>query len=427
MLVRTIHPSSLVPIAQRRLYSDFLSKLPRTGGGISKFGKKTDANSSQKNSEKPKGNRFAQFYKDKPNGGGSQGKNDQNKQADRRPPKQQTNSQKRAPTGMKSDVNAPKSHAEIEREKAKLYSTLKKDLKQKHAKSNQESTPVPKSSSNKKSTKVTKVSNVDPVKINLPPFITVSNLATIMNVPLNDVFKKLEGLGFEDIRHNYILDKENASLIADEYNFEVTISENGSDDLFPAPVNEKLLKERPPVVTIMGHVDHGKTTILDYLRKSSIVDQEFGGITQHIGAFSVLTPISKKKITFLDTPGHAAFLKMRERGAIITDIVILVVAADDSVMPQTIEAIKHAKKSSVPMIVAINKCDKPGVKIDKVLGDLAAKDIDIEDYGGETQTVKVSGKTGLNMDKLEEAVITLSETSEFKAEFNNIQAEGWVI
>ncbi|EMG47656.1 IFM1 Translation initiation factor IF-2 [Candida maltosa Xu316] len=265
------------------------------------------------------------------------------------------------------------------------------------------------------------------VKIQLPPFITVSNLATIIQAPLNDVFKKLEGLGFEDIRHNFILDKENAAMIADEYGLEVEESDSSTEDLFPAPAKPELLQERPPVVTIMGHVDHGKTTILDYLRKSSIVSHEFGGITQHIGAFSVITPQSKKKITFLDTPGHAAFLKMRERGAIITDIVILVVAADDSVMPQTKEAIKHAKKSGVPMIVAINKCDKPGVKIDKVLGDLAANEIDIEDYGGDTQTVQVSGKTGLNMDKLEEAVITLSELNDFKAEPKGIPAEGWVI
>ncbi|CAK9442319.1 uncharacterized protein LODBEIA_P60620 [Lodderomyces beijingensis] len=265
------------------------------------------------------------------------------------------------------------------------------------------------------------------VKVQLPPFITVSNLATVMQVPLNDVFKKLEGLGFEGMRHSYILDKENAAMIADEYGIEVESVENTNDDLFPAPVEEKLLKERPPVVTIMGHVDHGKTTILDYLRKSSIVKGEFGGITQHIGAFSVITPQSKKKITFLDTPGHAAFLKMRERGAIITDIVILVVAADDSVMPQTIEAIKHAKKAGVPMIVALNKCDKQGVNTDKVLADLAAQDVDIEEYGGDTQTVQVSGKTGLNMDKLEEAIVTLSEMNEFKAEPTGVPAEGWII
>jgi translation initiation factor IF-2 len=248
-----------------------------------------------------------------------------------------------------------------------------------------------------------------------------------MKVTMKSMLRKLEDLGFEDMRHNYILDRENAAMIADEYGFQIEDSSEESADVFAAPEKPELLQERPPVVTIMGHVDHGKTTILDYLRKSSIVSQEFGGITQHIGAFSVTTPQSKKKITFLDTPGHAAFLKMRERGAIITDIVILVVAAEDSVMPQTIEAIKHAKKSGVPMIVAINKCDKPGVDIDKVLSDLSANGVDIEDYGGDTQTVRVSGKTGMNMDKLEEAVITLSEMSEFKAEPKGVPAEGWII
>ena len=267
----------------------------------------------------------------------------------------------------------------------------------------------------------------DPIKINIPPFVTVSTLASYLNVPLSRFIKRLEQMGYNDLTHHYILDKENASLIADEFGYEVTVSDERDDDLLPAPVDETKLKPRPPVVTIMGHVDHGKTTILDYLRKSAVVDTEFGGITQHIGAFSVITPVSKKKITFLDTPGHSAFLNMRERGAIVTDIIILVVAADDSVMPQTIEAIKHAKNSCVPIIVAINKCDKPSKNIDKVLSDIAKHGVDIEDYGGETQTVQVSGKTGLNMDNLEEAVITLSELSDFKAESLGVPAEGWII
>lgn len=301
------------------------------------------------------------------------------------------------------------------------YSRLKQRFNEKQLSQGSQQTP------NRRPVHKSRRRNRAPVKITIPPFVTVSTLSSILNVPLSRFLKRLESMGYEGMTHHYILDKENASLIADEFGFEATVSEEKDDDLLPAPVDETKLKPRPPVVTIMGHVDHGKTTILDYLRKSAVVDTEFGGITQHIGAFSVLTPVSKKKITFLDTPGHSAFLSMRERGAVVTDIIILVVAADDSVMPQTIEAIKHAKKSGVPMIVAINKCDKPSKNIEKVLNDLSRYEVDIEDYGGETQTVQVSGKTGLNMDKLEEAVITLSELSDFQTEQSGVPAEGWVI
>lgn len=175
----------------------------------------------------------------------------------------------------------------------------------------------------------------------------------------------------------------------------------------------------------MGHVDHGKTTLLDWLRKSSIVDTEFGGITQHIGAFSVTMP-SGKVITFLDTPGHAAFLSMRERGANVTDIVILVVAADDSVMPQTLEAVKHAQAAGVPMIVAINKVDKRDANVEKVMSDLGRHSIEVEALGGDVQTVPVSGKTGQGMEQLEEAVIALSEMLDHRAEKDG-QVEGWVL
>ncbi|MCH0628576.1 translation initiation factor IF-2 [Kocuria palustris] len=376
--------------------------------------------SGQDAGKKP-ANRFADMFNKKPGpkptGGAGNGKpknrgqnNNNNNNNQQKKPNQPTNEAK------------PKLAAEVERERAEKYAAMKEKMKAKVAPT------TAKQSANKqqKSSKSNKLT-VEPVKLKLPLFISVSNLANVMQVPLNDVFAKLEGLGFEKMHHNFILDKENASLVADEYNFEVIFSDKLSDDLFPAPVNEKLLKPRPPVVTIMGHVDHGKTTILDFLRKSLVIDQEFGGITQHIGAFLVITPQSKKKITFLDTPGHAAFLKMRERGAICTDIVILVVAGDDLVMPQTVEAIKHAKKLGVPIIVAVNKCDKPGLKIQKVFGDLAHHGIDVEDYGGDTQCVQVSGKTGLNMDKLEEAVVTLAEMSDLQAEPLGVPAEGWVI
>ena len=266
-----------------------------------------------------------------------------------------------------------------------------------------------------------------PVPMLLPEYISVSNLAVALKVRLEDFVRKMEQLGFEETNHDYILNAENAGLIAMEYNFEPIIDRGESEDLRArAPVQDpSSLPSRPPVVTIMGHVDHGKTTLLDWLRKSSVAATEHGGITQHIGAFSVPMP-GGKLITFLDTPGHAAFLSMRQRGANVTDIVILVVAADDSVKPQTIEAINHAKTAKVPIIVAINKIDKEDSNVDRVKQDLARHGVDVEDYGGDTQVVCVSGKTGQGMDELEEAAVTLSEILDMRAETDG-QAEGWVL
>ncbi|KAK9475448.1 uncharacterized protein V1510DRAFT_358995 [Dipodascopsis tothii] len=265
------------------------------------------------------------------------------------------------------------------------------------------------------------------VSIHLPKFITIVNLSKLLGVRVEHLTRKMRELGFEHLGNDHVLDFETSGLIATEYNFEPIEDEDEAKDLLPAAVEADMsgFPERPPIVTIMGHVDHGKTTILDYLRKSSIVAGEHGGITQHIGAFSVGLA-SGKTITFLDTPGHSAFLKMRQRGANITDIVVLVVAADDSIMPQTKEAIKHAKAAGVPMIVAINKVDKPNVDIPRVLSDLAANDIDIEDYGGETQVVRVSGLTGQGIDTLEDAIVTLSEIQDYRAP-QQCAAEGWVL
>lgn len=266
-----------------------------------------------------------------------------------------------------------------------------------------------------------------PTPILLPEFITIENLAAALKVRYDDFVLKLEDLGYEEVNRDYILNAENAGLIAGEYNFEAIIDRSESEDLKardPAP-DPSILPPRPPVVTIMGHVDHGKTTLLDYLRKSSVAAGEHGGITQHIGAFSV--PMSGgKTITFLDTPGHAAFLSMRQRGANVTDIVILVVAADDSVKPQTIEAINHAKAAKVPIIVAINKIDKGDTNVQRVKQDLGRHGVELEDFGGDTQVVLVSGKTGQGMDELEEAAVTLSEILDMRAE-NDGPAEGWVL
>ena len=264
--------------------------------------------------------------------------------------------------------------------------------------------------------------------IRLPDFIRVGSLANELGLRYGRFAQILEKYGFDDVNSDFVLSAENAALIADEAGFTaVTESQEPDDDLYAAPLPEDLsvLPQRPPVVTIMGHVDHGKTTILDYMRKSSIVASEHGGITQHIGAFSVPMP-SGKTITFLDTPGHAAFLSMRQRGANVTDIVILVVAADDSVMPQTLEAIKHAKAAQVPIIVAMNKIDKPEAKPDQVKQDLARHGVDIEDYGGDVQVVQVSGKTGQGMPDLEEAIVALSEIQDQRAPIDGT-VEGWVL
>lgn len=266
-----------------------------------------------------------------------------------------------------------------------------------------------------------------PTPIFLPEYISVANLATALRVRYDDFVYKMEDLGFEDVTPDLILNGENAGLIAQEYNFEALIDKSESEDLKPREQVEdmSIFPPRPPIVTIMGHVDHGKTTILDFLRKSSVAAGEAGGITQHIGAFSVPMP-SGKTITFLDTPGHAAFLSMRQRGANVTDIVVLVVAADDSVKPQTIEAINHAKGAKVPIIVAINKCDKEEADIQRVKQDLARHNVEIEDYGGDTQVVCVSGKTGLGMDELEEAILTLSDVLDMRADTEGA-AEGIVL
>lgn len=267
-----------------------------------------------------------------------------------------------------------------------------------------------------------------PTPIILPEYISVANLAIALRVPIEGFAVKMRELGFEEINHDHILDAETAGLIASEFNYEpTTVAHHESYDICARPPVEdtSLLPPRPPVVTIMGHVDHGKTTLLDWLRNSSVAASEHGGITQHIGAFSVSMP-SGRLITFLDTPGHAAFLDMRQRGANVTDIVILVVAADDSVKPQTVEALKHAQAAKVPIIVAVNKVDKADANVDRVKKDLARYGVEIEEYGGDTQVVPVSGKTGQGMVELEEAVIALADLLDMRAETDGA-AEGWVL
>ena len=268
-------------------------------------------------------------------------------------------------------------------------------------------------------------------RIYLPEFISVENLAKILGIRFQDFVSQLEGMGFEEVRNDHILDAETCGLIASEFNFEPIFSSSTSStvkDLAarPEPEDKTHLPRRPPIVTIMGHVDHGKTTILDWLRKTSVAASEHGGITQHIGAFAVTLPDTNERITFLDTPGHSAFLDMRRRGANVTDIVVLVVAADDSVKPQTLEAIKHALDAKVDIIVAINKIDKEDANVERVKQDLARHGLSVEDYGGSYQAIPVSGKTGKGMQELEEAIVLLASVQDYRAETDG-PAEGWVI
>uniref|UniRef100_UPI0025C5DA68 translation initiation factor IF-2 n=1 Tax=Ignavibacterium sp. TaxID=2651167 RepID=UPI0025C5DA68 len=251
-------------------------------------------------------------------------------------------------------------------------------------------------------------------KIKVNEFIAVNELANLMNVPVSEVIAKCISMGLM-VSINQRLDVETITLVADEFGFEVEFQkEYTADVLEDKPDPEESLKPRPPVVTIMGHVDHGKTSLLDYIRNTNVVAGEAGGITQHIGAYQVELP-EGKLITFLDTPGHEAFTAMRARGAQLTDIVVLVVAADDAVMPQTVEALNHAQAANVPIIVAINKIDKPGANPDKIKQQLADRNLLVEDWGGKYQCVELSAKTGKNIDLLLEKILLEAEILDLKA------------
>lgn len=251
--------------------------------------------------------------------------------------------------------------------------------------------------------------------IEVTEFITASELANLMDVNVNQVIMACMSLGMM-VSINQRIDAETISLVADEFGFEVKFKDVEMDEpSLEEPDDESRLEERPPVVTIMGHVDHGKTSLLDFIRNTNVIGGEAGGITQHIGAYEVELN-DGKKITFLDTPGHEAFTAMRARGAQVTDIVIIVVAADDRVMPQTKEAIAHAQAANVPMIFAINKIDREAANPDQIKQQLGDMNLLVEEWGGEYQSQDISAKTGLNVDELLEKVLLQAELLELKAD-----------
>ncbi len=259
-------------------------------------------------------------------------------------------------------------------------------------------------------------------------FVTVNDLATLMNnTPVTKVIGACMSLGMM-VSINQRLDAETLVLVAEEFGYEVEfVTANLTDAIAQGEVEdtEEDLLPRPPVITVMGHVDHGKTSLLDYIRKANVIAGEAGGITQHIGAYNVKLP-DGQRITFLDTPGHEAFTAMRARGAKMTDVAIIIVAADDCIMPQTVEAINHAQAAGVPMIFAINKIDKPGANPDKIREQLSNMNILVEDWGGKYQCQEISAKKGINVDLLLEKVLLEAEMLDLKANPNR-RATGAVI
>ena len=310
-----------------------------------------------------------------------------------------------------------------------LKLTISRALSDDHAETKSRSMASLKRAKQKENRNLNQLDNTDKYKqikreVKLPEVITIRELANRMAEQSSSIIKHLLGMGVT-VTINHTIDADTAEYLVKEFGHN-PIREKKAEEIIEKikEVKSENLKNRPPIVTVMGHVDHGKTSVLDVLRQANVVSGEFGGITQHIGAYQIHH--DKNKITFIDTPGHAAFTEMRARGSKLTDIVILVVAADDGVKPQTIESIKHAKAAKVPIVVAINKCDLPDADPQKIKNQLLEYELIAEDMSGDTLMVEISTKTKNNIDKLVESILLQAELLDLKTDFET-NAKGIVL
>ena len=369
--------------------------------------------------------------KDKNKGGQSQQNNGQKQQ--QRPADQQgKNNNKKNRRDRGGDKFKPMTEAEQE----EMQKEIQKQIKETYARMNEgkkgnfgaKHRKEKREAASQRMMEEMEMQQLEQKVLKVTEFVTVNDLATLMNnTPVTKVIGACMSLGMM-VSINQRLDAETLVLVAEEFGYEVEfVTANLTDAIAQgeAEDTEDDLLPRPPVITVMGHVDHGKTSLLDYIRKANVIAGEAGGITQHIGAYHVELP-DGQKITFLDTPGHEAFTAMRARGAKMTDVAIIIVAADDCIMPQTVEAINHAQAAGVPMIFAINKIDKPGANPDKIREQLSNMNILVEDWGGKYQCQEISAKHGLNVDLLLEKVLLEAEMLELKANPNR-RAVGAVI
>ncbi|MDK6420911.1 translation initiation factor IF-2, partial [Aerococcus urinae] len=380
------------------------------------FAKGKSQPKQKESSQEKQGNKQSQSEK----AGKKQEKHNHNKgekkPANKQEEKGQDHKKKDGQSGKNSQSNTNKKANKKNNKKNRRKNNKQSKYEDKHLKHNQR-----KKVQHNNSSAPSRKKKESPEKIEFTDGMTVAELAKKIKRSPADIIKSLMMLGVM-ANQNQDLDSDTIQLILAEYGIEaeekVIIDPTDFDHYFEEAKEEKAdnLQERPAVVTIMGHVDHGKTTLLDYLRHANVVEGEAGGITQHIGAYQVHA--NDKEITFLDTPGHAAFTTMRSRGADVTDIVVIVVAADDGVMPQTVEAINHAKAAEVPIIVAVNKIDKPQANPDRVKQELTEYELIPEEWGGDTIFVNISAKFGENIDELLEMILLVAEVEELKANPN---------